>query len=107
MADLAPDWLAAWATADPQTLALHAASGTWTAGQLDGAATAMADRLAQLGLRPDAVVCALVEDDGPAVLLTHAVRRLGAVLLPLNRRAAVPELLAQVRAATPRPARPR
>ncbi len=42
-----------------------------------------------------------MEDDGPAVLLMHAVRRLGAVLVPLNRRAAVAELVAQVRAATP------
>jgi O-succinylbenzoic acid--CoA ligase len=87
--------------ADPHALALEAASGTWTAAALDGAATAMAGRLVELGLRPRAVVAALVEDDGPAVLLTHAARRLGAVLLPLNRRAAVPELTAQVRLATP------
>ena len=101
MPDLTPDWLAAWAMADPHALALEAASGTWTAGALDGAASAMAGRLAQLGLRPGAVVAALVEDDGPAVLLIHAARRVGAVLLPLNRRAAGPELMAQVRAATP------
>jgi o-succinylbenzoate---CoA ligase len=101
MPDLAPDWLAAWATADPHALALEAASGTWTADALDEAASAMAARLAELDLRPRAVVAALVEDDGPAVLLTHAARRLGAVLLPLNRRAAVPELMAQVRATTP------
>ena len=66
--------------ADPHALALEAASGTWTAAALDGAATAMAGRLVELGLRPRAVVAALVEDDGPAVLLTHAARRLGAVL---------------------------
>ncbi len=101
MPDLAPDWLAAWASADPDALALQAASGAWTAAALNAAATATADRLAELGLRPGAVVAALVEDDGPAVLFMHAARRRGVVLLPLNRRAAVPELIAQLRAATP------
>ncbi len=61
-----------------------------------------------LGRRgPASLVAALLEDDGPAIMLTHAARRLGAVHVPLNRRAAVPELVAQLQAVSRGTARPR
>jgi O-succinylbenzoic acid--CoA ligase len=46
---------------------------------------------------PRPTIAALLEDDGPAVLLVHACRRLGARHVPLNRRAARAELAAQLR----------
>jgi O-succinylbenzoic acid--CoA ligase len=61
----------------------------------------MAAGLSRGGLAPGQAVAALVEDDAPAVVLVHAARRLGAVLVPLNRRAAPPELAVQLRAAAP------
>ena len=101
MPDLVADWLAAWAVADPHAPALRTPAGSWTAAALDRAVDDLTGRLANLGLRPGLAVAALVEDDGPAVLLVHAARRLGAVLVPLNRRAAIPELVVQLRAAAP------
>jgi len=45
---------------------------------------------------PAGRVACLLEDDAPAVALIHATRRLGAVLVPLNRRAAPTELREQL-----------
>jgi o-succinylbenzoate---CoA ligase len=99
--DLVADWLAAWALDDPHAPALRTPGGSWTAAALDRAVDGLAGRLANLDLRPGAAIAALVEDDGPAVVVVHATRRLGAVLVPLNRRAAIPELIVQLRAAAP------
>jgi o-succinylbenzoate---CoA ligase len=99
--DLVADWLAAWARDDPQAPALRTPGGSWTVAALDRAVDGLAGRLANLDVRPGAAIATLVEDDGPAVLVIHAARRLGAVLVPLNRRAAIPELIGQLRAAAP------
>jgi o-succinylbenzoate---CoA ligase len=114
MPELVPDWLASWAEDDPAAPALAAASGVWTAAALDREVNALGSRLASAlqaagiaGRPQDAVsrqlgrlaVAALLEDDAQAVLLIHALRRLGLVHLPLDRRAAVGELEEQLWAA--------
>lgn len=101
MPELVPDWLAAWALDDPRAPALRARSGSWTASGLDRETDALSRRLVDLGVRSGALVAALMEDDGPSIVLMHAARRLGAVHVPLNRRAALPELIAQLQAVSP------
>ena len=102
MAERTPDWLSTWAVIEPERLALRATAGAWTTRELDGAAAALAVALAEQGVAAGDRVAVLLEDDAPAVVLLHALRRLGAVLAPLNRRAADPELLAQLARLTPR-----
>ena len=99
MNQLVPDWLMARATADPDGLAVAAASCRWTNRELDAAADGLAAALAELGLGEGSRVAALMADDAPAVALIAAARRSGAVLLPLNRRAARAELEHQLRVA--------
>ncbi len=101
MPDRVADWLVAWALDDPHVPALRTPGVSWTTAALELAVERLAGRLANLGLRRGAAIAALVDDDGPAVLVIHAARRLGAVLVPLNRRAAIPEMITQVQAAAP------
>jgi len=91
-----PDWLALAATSHPDRLAVSAASQRWTNHELDGATDALATGLAERGVAKGARVAALLADDAPAVALSSALRRLGAVHVPLNRRAARTELAYQL-----------
>ncbi len=102
MAERTPDWLSTWAVIEPERPALRATASAWTTRQLDGAAAALAVALAEQGVAAGDRVAALLEDDAPAVVLLHALRRVGAVLAPLNRRGADPELLAQLARLSPR-----
>jgi O-succinylbenzoic acid--CoA ligase len=97
MTRLVPDWLGVWAGAAPDRLALVAASGTWSMRELDHAAVPLAADLARQDVGEGTLVASLLSDDAPAVTLMHATRRLGAVLVPLNRRAADAELEAHLR----------
>jgi o-succinylbenzoate---CoA ligase len=96
MSRLVPDWLRLAALSHPERPALLAASGRWNSGQLDDAADALAAALVEGGIGEGSRVVALLADDAPMVILIAAVRRLGAVLVPLNRRAARAELEHQV-----------
>ena len=93
---LAPDPLLERIRQDPDALALRAPSATWTRAQLLDAADGLAAALHGEGLGADRRVACLLEEDAPAVTLIHAARRLGAVHLPLNRRASATELRAQL-----------
>jgi O-succinylbenzoic acid--CoA ligase len=101
MPELVPDWLAAWAMDDPRAPALRARSGSWTASGLDRETDTLSRWLVDRGIGSGSLVAALMEDDGPSIVLMHAARRLGAVHVPLNRRAALPELIAQLQAVSP------
>ena len=96
MSRLVPDWLVDWAAHAPDRLAVRATSFTWSYRELAAAADALATALARSGAQEGTPVAALLADDAPAVALVHAARRLGAVLVPLNRRAATPELAGQL-----------
>ncbi len=71
----------------------------WSRAQLLDAADTLARALASEGVVAGEHVASLLADDLPAVVLIEAVRRLGAVLVPLNRRAAAAELREQLEVA--------
>lgn len=88
-----PDWLLEVARTAPDRPAVVDDAGTrWTFAELVGAAERLALGLDGAGLRAGDRVAALLADGAPFVALVHAVRRLGVVLVPLNRRATATEL---------------
>ena len=101
MTRLAPDPLVMRAARRPREPAVCSRTVAWTRAQLLDASNGLALSLANEGVGEGSRVAALLADDLPAVVLIEALRRLGAVFVPLNRRAASPELkyqLGQVRA---------
>lgn len=96
MTRLAPDPLLERVASDPDAAALNARSATWSRIELLRAADGLATALSSEGVEAGSRVACLLEDDAPAVALIHALRRLGAVLVPLNRRAAPTELRGQL-----------
>ena len=80
----------------------RAASGTWTAAALDGAADRPGRSPGGAGRAAGCRVAALLEDDAPAVAAHRTrLRRLGAVLAAAQPTGGRAELIAQLRAATP------
>ena len=100
--DTFPDWLAHRASTMPARTALIAGGREWTYAQLDDDATRTARKLAYLGVRAGDRVATLLRNGTDAVLLAHAVPRLGATLVPLNIRLSEPEIAWQVGDALPR-----
>lgn len=96
MTRLAPDPLLERVAHDPEAPALVARSATWSRVELLRAADALARALVAEGLAEGDRIACLLEDDAPAVALIHAARRMGAVLVPLNRRSAPTELRQQL-----------
>ena len=99
MTRLTPDPLLERVAREPEALALTARSATWTRGQLLSAADGLATAIAGEGLTEGSRLACLLADDAPMVALVHAARRLGAVLVPLNRRGTPRELRSQLVAA--------
>ena len=97
------DAVALQTASNPDTTALvDAESGkSWTYDELDAAVEWTAGRLAALGVESGDRVAVLMETRPAFVRLAFACARLGAVLVPLNARLAVPELQAQVDTAEP------
>ncbi len=95
------DPLVAAARAWPDRPAVSDDAVHWTYRQLDRVAVRGAHRLAAVGIRRGDRVALLAGESAPAVAAIHAVRRAGAVLLPLNRRAAPSELGGQLDALRP------
>lgn len=88
----APDWLAATAAVRPHALALIADGQRLTFLQLNRAAESLATRLATANIRQGTFVPALLPNGIDAVLLIHALAKLGAVIVPLNTRLTTDEL---------------
>ena len=86
---------------DEDAVVGHGVRGTWR--ELEAMSRRMGERLAGNGAGETSRV-AILAGDGPAtVAAIHAVRRIGGVLVPLNRRGAAPELgrlVADARVAT-------
>ena len=93
---LAPDPLLERVRQDPDAVALTARSAHWTRAQLLLTADGLAGALVAEGLGEGQRIACLLDDDAPAVALVHATRRLGALHIPLNRRASAYELRAQL-----------
>ena len=90
MADSA-DAVAARAIDHPADPAVTDAAGCWTNVELDRRVDAIVRGARRAGISKGSFIAALLEDGSPMVALVHAARRLGATLVPLNRRAAEPE----------------
>jgi O-succinylbenzoic acid--CoA ligase len=99
MSRLAPDWLAMRAARLPDEPAIRTLSVAWSRAQLLEASDGLAAALAGADAEPQGCVASLLSDGAPAVVLINAARRLGMVLVPLNRRAAAAELRQQLDAA--------
>jgi O-succinylbenzoic acid--CoA ligase len=94
---LVPDWLRRRAQDHPHDLALAAGGERLTFGELDGAADRAARQLAGLGVEAGTRAALLLPSGAVFVILTHALARLGAVMVPLNTRLAPAEIDWQVR----------
>jgi O-succinylbenzoic acid--CoA ligase len=99
MSRRAPDWLVMRAARVPDEPALRTASVEWSCAQLLEASDGLAAALADAGLGHADRVASLLSDGAPAVVLINAARRLGIVLVPLNRRASSTELRHQLESA--------
>jgi O-succinylbenzoic acid--CoA ligase len=102
MSRFVPDALVIRAARRPHEPAIRGDGVAWSRRQLLAAADALAAALAGEGIEAGHRVASLQADAVPAVVLIEALRRLGAVLIPLNRRAAAAELRYQLEAAAPR-----
>ncbi|MBF6606122.1 MAG: o-succinylbenzoate--CoA ligase [Chloroflexi bacterium] len=99
MSGLIRDWLVEWAAARPDAEAVVDRGTRWTYAQLEAVTRRIAAALHAEALGEGSRVATLLGDGAVTVAVVHAVRRLGAVLVPLNRRAAPAELAFQLAAA--------
>ena len=85
---LVPDWLARRARTHGAHPAVEAPSGTLAYGELEARVAAAARTLSGEGTEPvaGAPVAVLAANDLPLCILSHAVPRAGAVLMPINAR---------------------
>jgi O-succinylbenzoic acid--CoA ligase len=91
-----PDWLRRRAEDHPHDVALVAGTLRFTYRELDGLVDRTARQLAHLGVGTETRVAVLLSNGAPFVFLTHALARLGAVMVPLNVRLAPAELVWQL-----------
>jgi fatty-acyl-CoA synthase len=97
------DWLATWRRFRPEAEAVFdvGTGRRWTYAQLHEEALGWACRLQQAGVRRGDRVAVLAFNRGETLALLFACAELGAILLPLNWRLALPELLWQLEDAEP------
>ncbi len=87
-----PDWLGARARAFPRRLAVASSGDRLTFGDLDRHAARAARQLAGLGVAAGARVALVLGGSVQFAVLTHALARLGAVMVPVNTRLAAAEV---------------
>lgn len=90
------DWLAQRAARSPERVALLFAGQQWTWRELDARVMGVTRELARLGIGKHDRVAVLMRNSDSYVALVHAIARRGAVLVPLNTRLTVAELVFQV-----------
>lgn len=93
---LMPDWLRQRAATHGGALALISGQDRLTFSVLDRRVDRVARQLASRGVTDGCRVALLLGNGAAFVLLTHALARLGALMVPLNTRLAAPEVLWQV-----------
>lgn len=91
-----PDWLASRATTMPHRPALVTHGVRLSFGDLNRLAGRTARQLAAAGVGEGARVALLARNGAAFAVVTHALARLGAVLVPLNTRLAPAELAWQI-----------
>ena len=91
-----PEWLGHRASAFPDRLALIAGAECWSFRDLDERATRAARQLATLGVREGTRVALVLRNGALFAALTHALARLGAVMVPMNVRLSKSELAWQL-----------
>ena len=91
-----PEWLRQRALISTHRLALVFGGERWTFADLDRRVSAAASLLLAAGVRAGERVALLASNGPEFVQMVHAAPRLGAVLVPLNTRLTVPELVALV-----------
>ena len=91
-----PEWLRQRALISPHRRALVFGGERWTFADLDRRVSATAALLLAAGVRAGERVALLASNGPEFVQMVHAAPRLGAVLVPLNTRLTVPELVALV-----------
>ena len=96
MTRFVPDWLGRAAALDPGRVALIAAGARWSYGELDARSDAAAVQLVAFGARPADRVALLARNVPEAVVLIHALRRIGAVLVPIHPRSTADEVAWQI-----------
>jgi len=96
MSHFLPDWLQRRATLHPGRPALLAGGHSFSFSALDAAASALAERLRELGAAGGAPLALLAGNVPAFVAAIHAAPRSGAVLAPLNARLSPAELAWQL-----------
>nr|WP_290670182.1 o-succinylbenzoate--CoA ligase [Ardenticatena sp.] len=95
------DWLAERAARTPSRAALIWREQVWTYGELHSAVNQLAAQLRTAGVEAGARVATLLPNSPAAVMVLHAVLRVGATLVPLNTRLTTAELAWQIARTTP------
>src|SRR6476646_10865310 len=95
------DWLAQRSQSCPDRVALVADGAEVTYAELEAEATWVARRLEAHGVRRGSVGALTMQPRREQVVLTHALMKVGAVLLPLSPRLSTAERAAIVAAEEP------
>ncbi|MGH2348344.1 MAG: o-succinylbenzoate--CoA ligase [bacterium] len=90
------NWLRARAQLSPDRPAVRTATERLSFGDLDRRADSAARKLAAFGVAAGTRVALLLRNGADYAVLPHALARLGAVMVPLNRHLAPPELAWQL-----------
>ena len=98
---LLDNWLSQRAATCPDRTALTAGAASLTYAELEYEATGVARRLAARGARRGATVALIVEPGLDAVVLLHALMKLGAIAYPLNTRLTKAEIEAELARTNP------
>lgn len=96
-----PEWLRQRAYLSPDRLALVFQQERWTYRELDQRVTQAANRLHTLGIGAESRVGVLMNNSADFVVLVHAISRVGAVLILLNRRLSPAEIEWQITDSAP------
>jgi o-succinylbenzoate---CoA ligase len=92
-----PDWLSRCAENSPEHLAVQCEQEQWSFAELNRRVAQLSRQLATLGVQEGKRVALLAANGLPYVTIVHALTRLGAILVPLNRRLTLEELCWQLR----------
>lgn len=92
-----PDWLLRSADNYPDRLAIRCEDISWSFADLAQQATGLAHQFAAAGINKQQRVALLARNSPAFVASVHALRLLGAILVPLNTRLTLDELCWQLR----------
>jgi O-succinylbenzoic acid--CoA ligase len=96
-----PDWLRWRSSATPDSLAVKVGSLEWSYRELQEHVSLLSAVLLSKGVKQGDRVALLMSPSAHYVASIHAIARLGAVAVPFNHRNSTPELLTQLRDASP------